>query len=1000
MSTQDCKFCNRQGLPLLPLRLAYVPKHTTSLPSTLTQGNPNLRGVTDGAYALRVINEGYVYMLDMRAGGFWRCFAATETGHFKELPLDTQPTQQPAFQCSRSGHATVASFISVERASEAGDVWIGYSRVWWTQAIRARIKGEASLRASLMVSLNAASTVTGGSLPAHSGVRLSSADQLASMVGEYAKDETAFATIDQRYANATTAGALPRHGQAESVLKAMHSISPRNAIVLALRDTVGIVQDINHWRNLQAGALAKYQGDAQRLEGRIIGDLILNLESSMKKQGQGDLWSKRFEPKVAMAKVRDDKKAHLRKVEELEAKITKASQDWCAWTGHEGFKQAWVAYDGENKRCGLALEKEFATCVFGSGGTKPEQAWWAQWLTSDPDDPNHALWIAFAAGDKDLLAFLKGDAAKPLDVGKLDKAVDVTKNGREVLLKLHEWRKTRKEKGLLRAAQQESGLLATSIASQLHILARTQPEQALQAGQRLRIIIASRVEVTITPHAQVMTMQQLVVQMHEAVWGPPKATLSKTVREARRLQLAQSVDGAWLGGRFTASKLVVVDAWLPDPALKLAAASASSASGVPPTIALPRQALNNWEGMTAYLKSLKGAPGGLMGVGAALQISNLSATLIQLDRATKGNAANRDDSITESYYGVVSGSLGLLALTGEVMAGTLAARAPRSVVTAAAARMLTAAGWTALGGGMLGAISGVVDLLQSAMKGVSFRDEGDDDAKRSSYLAAFSSGFGVVASGALAVIAAGQLLSAAGATSVAATAVISAGATLSVIPVAGWIALVIGATAAGVYFAWQASIEEDTPLEKWLSCCHWRNETKYANTTRIKFTSLKREMAEFQQAIYGISVTLNWVDRLGKDEVEVNVTMPGYSKNSDHAFLLELHGTKWARTLVHRKSSPYSSDPELKPQAPVQASMSATPVGKKAIPMSDVMDFSEPFGLAQQNGTGVFSGKIRVNENYFNTAKLKFEYWPDAVHHPELKMIPVPGGANFAETAD
>lgn len=80
--------------------------------------------------------------------------------------------------------------------------------------------------------------------------------------------------------------------------------------------------------------------------------------------------------------------------------------------------------------------------------------------------------------------------------------------------------------------------------------------------------------------------------------------------------------------------------------------------------------------------------------------------------------------------------------------------------------------------------------------------------------------------------------------------------------------------------------------------------------------------------------------------------------------------------------------------------MSATPVGKKAIPMSEVLEFSEPFGLAQQNGTGVFSGKIRVNEDYFNTAKLKFEYWPDAVHHPDLKMIPAPGGANFAETAD
>jgi len=43
---------------------------------------------------------------------------------------------------------------------------------------------------------------------------------------------------------------------------------------------------------------------------------------------------------------------------------------------------------------------------------------------------------------------------------------------------------------------------------------------------------------------------------------------------------------------------------------------------------------------------------------------------------------------------------------------------------------------------------------------------------------------------------------------------------------------------------------------------------------------------------------------------------------------------------------------------------------------------------------------VRVNEDYFNSAKLKFEYWPDATNMPDLKMIPVPGGANFAEASD
>lgn len=1004
MSTQDCKFCNRKGLPFLPMRLAYAPSSTSTLPGTLTQGNTNLMPVADGSYALRVINDGFVYMLDMRAGGFWRCFAATASGHFKELPLDAPPLQNPTFQCGRTGHGSVASLISIEHASEAGDVWVGYSRVWWTKETRAKVKSNASLRGTLMVSINARSVVTGADVPVHSGLRINNSAQLSTLAGEYADTDAAFKLIDQRYASKTTTAAVPRHGQADTLVKTMHGISPNNAVILALPDTIGIVQDINHWRNLQAGELAKYQGDSGKLRSRIVGDLILNLEKGMKQQGQAETWSKRYATKVSMSKVRADKSSHDAKIKSLESKIIKASQDWCAWSNKRIFQQVWSVYDGTDKRCGLAMERDFAHCVFGSGGTKPEQNWWAQWLTAPPDDEDHALWLAFAAGDKDAVAFLKGDAAKPLDVGKTDKGFDIAKNSREVALKLHEWLQERKAKSLLRIAQNESGLLANTVAAQLQILARTKPDQALQAGQRLRVVIASRIEVTIRPHAQTMTMQQLVVQMHEAVWGPPTAKLSSTVREARSLKIAQSVDGAWLGSRFTSTKVVTVDAWIPDPAVKLGAAPASSMKALPgisTPLALPRPALNTWQGMTQYLKSLKRTGGALMGLGTALQISNMSATLIQLDRAMKGNAANKDDVITESLYGVVSGSLGLSALTSEIFAGTLAARISiNAVATTTATKLLSVAGWTALGGGALGVASAVVDGAQAFRKGLGLLDEGDKDAAISSFAVVGVSTLAAIGSGALAVIGAGALVMKAGATGAAASVLLGTAGILSVIPVAGWILLVIGATIAGIYFAYKASTEEDTALEKWLSRCYWRDDTKYGKSTRAKFSDLKSEMVEFQQAIYGINVALNWNDRWGKDEVEVNVTMPGYGKGSEYAFLLELSGPKWKRTLVHRKTSAFSADTDLMPQPPTQTYISAPTPGVKYTPMSEVLEFSEPFSFTLQGGMALFAGKVRVNEDYFNSAKLKFEYWPDATNMPDLKMLPVPGGANFAEATD
>ncbi len=353
---------------------------------------------------------------------------------------------------------------------------------------------------------------------------------------------------------------------------------------------------------------------------------------------------------------------------------------------------------------------------------------------------------------------------------------------------------------------------------------------------------------------------------------------------------------------------------------------------------------------------------------------------------------------------MVSGSLGLLALTGEVFAGSVAARVSAETVATGSARLLAVAGWTALGGGLLGSVSAGVDAFQAFGKANGLAREGDSDAETSYRWAARSAVITAAGSGALTVIAAGALLAQAGATGAAASVVVGAAGFLGMgaaIPVAGWIVLVIGATVGGIYLAYKASTQEDTPLEKWLSRCEWRNEAVFKNTTRAKFTNLKEEMSEFQQALYGINVSLYWNDRLGKDEVEVSVIMPGFrSSASSYAFSLQLLGPGKRQTIVTRQTSAFSSDPDLKPQPPAQHYMSAMPPGQKFIPMDEILQFSEPFSLKLEKGVATYAGKLRVNEDFYDRARLKFEYWPDAANHPDLRMIPVPGGANYADARD
>ena len=120
-------------------------------------------------------------------------------------------------------------------------------------------------------------------------------------------------------------------------------------------------------------------------------------------------------------------------------------------------------------------------------------------------------------------------------------------------------------------------------------------------------------------------------------------------------------------------------------------------------------------------------------------------------------------SLTESLYGVVSGSLELLALTGEVFAGSIAARAVPAAATAGTTRLLTMAGWTAMGEGLLGCASAGVDAFQSFGKANGLAREGDSDAALSSFGDTGASALAFMGSGALTIIAAGTFLAQAGA---------------------------------------------------------------------------------------------------------------------------------------------------------------------------------------------------------------------------------------------
>jgi hypothetical protein len=993
----ECKYCNRSGLPILPLRLAYVPGGMDGM--GLDRSTKLVFPMEQGKYMSRIITSGYVYTLDMRAGGFWRCFAATTSGHFREYPVDERPSTQPTFQCARDGHSDVASIITVENAKDAGEVWIGYSHVWWSKAVRKTLKGDAKKRGALMTQIDAKKLVTGGAVDPTAGYRCTDSAMLDKHVAEYG----AFPIVSKIYASNTTHPAVERSGQAGALIERMHAISPGNAIVLPLGDAVGNLEDTNHWRNLKAGELAKFLAAETRSEKYIIGGIVKGLEKSLEDKGQGKEWKDRYAQHLDMHALDRDLATHNNTVKRNETKILAASNDWLGWVKSVFFTAAWKVYDGDDKQYGKALghdlETDFAHAVFGSGATKKEQAWWDHILSQAPSDPDNPLWLAFAAGDKDVVTYLKGDSSKTGDVGKTDKGTDILKNTKEGMEEFEEWLHKRHAGHLVRTVSEEAGMIGNTISSQLSRLATAAPAQALVIGTRVRVVVASRLDAIIRPHSWQGTTTELIEIMHETVWGPPTATVSKTIREAQRLKIVQSMDGAYLGGHFTSAKVVTIESWLPDEAARLPAAAVRAAlPGPGAVLALPRPALNPWESMLDFMK---GKTGGIVLLGGVLQIVNLSGAIVQLNTALKGNAKDRDDSIHEAIFGITSGVLGVMGVTAEVSANVIKGRIVASIARTAEIKLLTASAWLGLAGGLLASGSAAAEGVQAFVKFWGLARDGDLDAAASYGVAGSLFVVSAISGAAVSIIGAASALSAAGATGAVATTIMTTAITLvGWIPVWGWIAIGIAAVIAGIYLLYQGATKEDTPLEKWLSRCCYRDQTSYFWEKSIpKFANLKEELMEFQQAIYGLTISLKWNDSLlGKDEIEFEVIMPGYTpKASEYAYLLQLDGPKW-HTEVSRHASAFSTDKDLQPREE-KLYFSAIKPGTKSIPTDQVLEFPEPMQFHLENGVGTVRGKVLANETYYNHARLKFEYWPNAAQNPELKMTPGPSG-NYLDAAD
>jgi hypothetical protein len=154
---EKCDFCDRVGLPILPLRYAVVP---TFVPGTVSdplqkanlgadfKANPG-GGLQGHRYALRTLRKGYVMVY--LGSGQWNAYVVSEGGHLRKLAdvddPDFKNDREMSAKCKSEGHNIPASFIHIPALPAGGvrklptKVWVAFSDVLWTKAVRKQYEG-------------------------------------------------------------------------------------------------------------------------------------------------------------------------------------------------------------------------------------------------------------------------------------------------------------------------------------------------------------------------------------------------------------------------------------------------------------------------------------------------------------------------------------------------------------------------------------------------------------------------------------------------------------------------------------------------------------------------------------------------------------------------------------------------------------------------------------------------------------------------------------------
>ncbi|MDK9583880.1 T6SS effector BTH_I2691 family protein [Lelliottia wanjuensis] len=249
-----CKVCQRQGIPVFPLRVAAVPKAvvSTGWKSRVPEQDVALTG-GEFKYALRTLRMGYLYVLLDKT--VWQGYMVTAEGYlryFNPLEKPEGETVEPITEaCRQQGHCINASFINIDVNPATGQdyeqAWLAFSGDAWSKEVLNEYQsGKRPASRFTQISLSTLKK-SPASIP-EARVLDMSLSALTPDVAEFATELFGNVQTITGEPNGGAHGFYPRQGDKAALGARVVTLTAQYGCpisALILEDAVGVVQELN-----------------------------------------------------------------------------------------------------------------------------------------------------------------------------------------------------------------------------------------------------------------------------------------------------------------------------------------------------------------------------------------------------------------------------------------------------------------------------------------------------------------------------------------------------------------------------------------------------------------------------------------------------------------------------------------------------------------------------------------------------------------------------------